>query len=454
MRYLLNGLWGLISCMLLIPSAHAACAVVKKFNAVDNVATPINVPNFNISSLYLQPQGTAIDSTAVPATLASNLQMMTSTQVIWTCERKDLDKIYFLVSTNGRSLYSGNQDMGKPDGLTGVYSTFWKYVGVKHTVEGVEVSRYYRPVPVKNYVTDPKNPTKINIRLMDIPTIEVTLYRLSTLPSHISTGNSNSNGCMFLIDTGMYRKGTGVANGMVYDSLKCSQPSMYLQLSGVDNEVIPFAHDNIGEDSATQFNIGANRLPYGFLNGFTQASKSPACAARNTSDSLVKFNEITSSAIKAGESSVRDFTVHLECDSVGVESGTTAGKFAIGFQPSAAAFDAAHRLGINNPNGSSRYLISDQYYTGPNIAKGVGIQLRNIGTGQELLFLNKTATPGGGAAAGWYGVWDGAVAQGAGADPSYQRFETRYRATLKAIPGIDVKAGKVKSTATIVVKIQ
>lgn len=451
-----NRLIALISLMVLMSlmsAAHAACEVMSKLSVVDNLATPINVPSFNISSLYLQPAGTAIDGTVVAATLASQLQMIRPAQVIWRCDRVDLNKIYFLVSTNGRSLYNGNQETGKADGLSNVYSTFWKYVGVKHTVGGVEVSRYYRPVAVTSYVQDPMNSAKINIRLMDIPAVEVTLYRLSTLPSHLS-GNSNSNGCMFLIDTGMYRQGTGVANGAVYNTLACNQPSMYLQLSGIDNKVIPFAHDNIGDDSAIKFNTSANRLPYGFLNGMTKATKSPACVARNTTHSLVKFDQIAAGAIKAGESSVRDFSVYLECDAVGAPSGTTSGKFAIGFQPSAAAFTAAQRLGLNNANGSGNYLLSDGYGSDPNIAKGVGIQIKNTNTAKQLLFLNKAAIPGGGQAAGWYPVLDGAVYQGVGANPSYRRFEIRYRATLKALPGFEVQAGKVKSTATIVVKIQ
>ena len=98
-------------------------------------------------------------------------------------------------------------------------------------------------VPITSYATQG---TKIQIRLQDIPPLHAELYRISTLPDTAGAtsycGNTNTDG-----------DGVGYAkpSGTPYN---CTQPNAYIQLSGTSG--IPFAHDEVGEDSADHYDFG------------------------------------------------------------------------------------------------------------------------------------------------------------------------------------------------------
>ena len=98
-------------------------------------------------------------------------------------------------------------------------------------------------------------------------------------------------------------------------------------------------------------------------------------------------------------------------------------------------------------------MVSDNYDNGFNLAKGVGIQLRNSSNSKNMIFLDKMAVLGG--AVGWYPVFDGEpIKEGSTSDPRIFRYAQVYTAILKQLPGIVVTSGKVKATATVVVQIQ
>lgn len=108
---------------------------------------------------------------------------------------------------------------------------------------GVTLGRYWKKVPITSYATQG---TKIQIRLQDIPPLHAELYRISTLPDTAGAtsycGNTNTDG-----------DGVGYAkpSGTPYN---CTQPNAYIQLSGTSG--IPFAHDEVGEDSADHYDFG------------------------------------------------------------------------------------------------------------------------------------------------------------------------------------------------------
>ena len=425
---------GLMSCMLLAPTAQAACALTGSGMDIRDVptATPISIPNFNISDPYLQPGGTLLGSTVIPAT--DSLRFTPDT-VLWTCNKEDLKDIYFLVATNGSSPLNGRFDVGSKDGLDNVYSTYWKYVGVRFTVDGMPVNLNYKRVGLKTHVTNPTDATKIDIRLKDLPTVEASVYRVTSLPSG---GSGSFHDCKNMTDSGSYRNG-------------CKQWAMGIQLGGVPLGGLA----NI--ENANSFDGGIrnqrNAIGYSFYTGTTYATNSKTCVARNIETPIVTFPSVVGAALKNGQTVGANFQVMLDCNSTSIQSGTAKGQVAIGFQPSAAAADAAQRLNLNNQHGSSQYLLSDAYDTNPNSAKGVGIQIENVGLKRKLRFLNKNASFGGGVEAGWSGALEGAIKAGVVVS-GFERYTQDYKATLTALPGADVTAGQVKSTATVVVKIQ
>ena len=424
---------GLISCMLLTPTAYAICnPIPKTMNVADvSIATPVNIPNFNISDSYLQPGGTLLGSTVIPAT---DNQRFPPDTVLWTCDKVDLTQIYFLVATNGYSPFNGRYDVGAKDGLDNAFSTYWQYVGARFTVGGIAVNTIYQRVNLNNYATNPKDSTKIDIRLKDLPTVEASVYRVSSLPS----GSGGS-----FHDCGQQARSGAYKNG-------CRQWAMAIQLGGVP--MGNFA-DIVNDDSVRAgLRNTSNGIGYSFYTGQTVATNSKSCVARNTG-TTVTFPPVIETSLTNGQTVDAGFQVILECNSKDVLSGTKTGNFAIGFQPSAAAADAAQRLNLNNQFGSSNYLLSDGYDSNPNSAKGVGIQVEHVGLKKGIRFLNKNASPGGNAEAGWYGVLEGAKSEGE-VTPGFTRYTQDYKATLTALPGGVVTAGKVKSTATVIVKIQ
>jgi len=431
---------------MVVSPAFALCTKPAPTNVADSNATPINIPNFNISNAHLQPYGAVLGSTVVPSTLTP-LTALKADTVIWECDETDLPNIYFLVATNGDSTFNGFHQVGLEEGLEDVYTTFWLNVGVRHTMAGVNVSRYYRSVPISSYK---QVGSKIQIRLMDVPPVEVTLFKVSKVINRLDGGLTAL--CEYQAISGTYKSGV-----VPHTSTRffCNQPSIYVQLAGnSDAKFLLYTPDKIGEDSSRRFNFwGANYgFAYGFYNSSTVATNSPACVARSVTPT-VNFQPISAVALRNGAKTETDFNVELECDSVGVQSGTAAGNFAIGFQPSMGAYDAAQSLNLLNANGSARYLVSDNYNSEDLLAKGVGIQLKNPSTQTAMHFLNKTAAAGGGSAAAWYPVLEGTPTN-LGSVNGFTKFLQKYTAILTALPGQEVVPGKVKATATVVVKIQ
>lgn len=409
-------------------TTHATCTNTLVSQTEDNRTAPIRFGTTNLTSTYLQPVGSLIGKTITPPT-DYTYGGANASSILWECDASDLSNLRYLVATNGDDRVGGYWDLGAADGLPNVFATYYKYVGLKLTMNGVVLNRYWQSLPVTNYITVG---SKIRIRLQDLPTLYGELYRISRLAPQ---AGSPSAYC-----------GTAVNNQITTGSYSCTQPNAYIQLSGPG-----LVHDEIGEDSAVNFDFwGAdNGFGYGMRSG-NQLYNDPSCVARNATP-LVLFNTISANSLNAGGAVQAYFNVSIECSDQAV-SGTSSHQVAIGIQASEKAYNAAKNLGLVNSQNGVAALLSDDY--GSNgIASGVGIFLRNTNSTADINFVGQPGLTGGGAIGGWYPAKEGAIANGS-TQAGYTYYTQNYTATLKKLAGQSVTAGKVNSTAYVLVKIQ
>lgn len=420
--------------------AWATCLSSGASQTEDDRTALIPFGKVNLFDTYFSPVGTLLGSITVPPTNYTYGGATAST-VLWTCDESDLSSIYFLVATNGDDRVGGFYDIGTIDGLTGVYATYFAYVGLRLTMNSQVLTRYWQKVPVTSYAT---SGTKIQIRLQDIPSLQAELYRVSTLPGTSSAsyycGNNNTAGSGIVF---------GTAAGVAYS---CTQPNAYIQLYGPGL----FA-DEDGEDSAYHWDF------WGYDNGFGYGMRSvnrlyntPTCVIRSATP-LVLLSSISVNDLNNGLSSSASFSVSVECSN-SVTSGIATSQTALGFQVSQGAYTAANSMGLVNSSGGVSMLLSDDY-SAVTTAQGVGINIAYASTpSSPLMLIGQTGTNSlnsnyMGSSAGWYPVLDNATASGSSTS-GYTNYSYNFVATLKKISGQTVTAGKVKATATVVVKVQ
>lgn len=103
-------------------------------------------------------------------------------------------------------------------------------------------------------------------------------------------------------------------------------------------------------------------------------------------------------------------------------------------------------------------LLSDNYFSGTS-AQGVGITIAYANAPSTPLTLigqngiDPINSSFMGSSAGWYPVLNNASATGSSAS-GYTNYSYNFVAALKKISGQTVTAGKVRATATVVVKVQ
>ncbi|XXD10857.1 fimbrial protein [Klebsiella sp. R445] len=425
-------------------SVFASCTRTGVSQTEDGYTALIPFGKINLTDAYFLPPGSHIATVVVPPTNYTT-GGATGSSVLWECDATDLPGIYFLVATNGDDRVGGYYDIGGPDGLTDVYATYFAYVGLKQAMAGVTLTRYWQKVPVTSYATTENG--KVQIRLQDIPPLEASLYRISSLPG--TTGNSyycgNNN-----IDGG----------GLVYPSTtgslySCIQPNSYIQLSGEDSVSFAFGRDKPGEDSATRFLFWGSDNGFGY--GMRTANRlygNPTCVARHATP-VVMLPTASIAELDAGRGSSASFTVRVECSDLAT-SGTADTQTALGFQVSEGAYSAAQSLGLVNANGGVTALLSDNY-SAPDMAKGVGIFLSySDDPGTPMTLIGQpgmvSLTPAGNAA-GWYPVMKGASSEGTSVN-GYTYYTYSFIATLKKLDGQSATPGKVHATAYVLVKMQ
>jgi type 1 fimbria pilin len=408
----------------------ATCARTGVSQTEDGRSALINFGTVNLASAYLEPVGTLLASTVVPPTNYT-YGGANADSVLWVCDTADLPNIQFLVATNGDDRVGGYWDLGAADGMPNVYATYFQYVGLRQSMAGVTITRFWQAIPVTSYAVVKG---KINIRLKDIPPLYAELYRLSQLAPQRGSGS--------------YYCGSGASGQISSGSYSCTQPNAYIQLHGPG-----IRGDQPGEDSNDhhQFWGVDNGFGYG-MRGNTLRSIA-TCVARSATP-LVSFNTIGISDLNNNLGRQANFNVAIECNNT-VTSGVNTGQTAIGFQVSAGALSAAQNLGlVNNTSGVSA-LLSD-HYGRDGIAKGVGIYLSNANTRENMIFVG-AQNANSGAASGWYPVLSGVNGQGiASSQAGYTHYTHTFTATLKKLEGVDekVEPGQVKSTAYVLVRVQ
>lgn len=417
--------------------ATATCRQSGAAQTEDNRTAIIPFGRINMTDTHLQPVGTLLGSVVVPPTNYVYGGATAST-VLWTCAQSDLPNLYFLVATNGDDRVGGFWETGTADGLSGVYATWFQYIGLRQVMQGVTLTRYWQRVPITTYET---SGTNIQIRLQDIPVLQAEIYKISSLPP---SSGSASNYC-----SGM---GVASATGTNYT---CIQPNSYIQLVGPG-----LTHDNIGEDSAYRFNFWGvdNGFGYGMRTGST-LSQNATCVAR-TATPLVLFQSVAAQKLQDGVEVPANFTVQIEC-SDSAASGINSGQVAIGIQASPSSYTAAQKLGLINSSGGVQALVSDNYGNDPSLASGVGITIQNSTSGVNMLLIGQPGLTGStenstyptGAQAGWYPVLQGASRLGTSVS-GYSTYIQSFTAKLSQLPGKTATPGKVKATGYVLVKIQ
>ena len=437
-EYKLSWKWGCLALLLMAFPGWSACTNKAVGQTEDGRTAIIGFGKVNLSDTHLVPVGSLLASVVVPPT-NYNYGGATGASVLWECDEADLEHIFFLVATNGDDRVGGYHDIGKVDGLTGVYASGFAYVGLRQTMSGVTLSRTWQKVKIPSWATTEKG--RIQIRLQDIPPLQAELYRISSKPG---VGKTNYCG---LDDNDL---DFAEPSGKIYS---CIQPNSYIQLSGNSTTVVPFGHDLPDEDSATHYDFWGvdNGFGYGMRTGSTLYS-TPTCVARSA-DPLVLLPTVSVNDLNNGLTSSARFSVQVEC-SDSAKSGVGDTQTAMGFQVSEGAFSAATALGLVNGSGGVSALVSDNYFS-DGIAKGVGITLAHGGAPDTpLTLLGQPAATMGGAAAGWYPVLQGATKAGSSLN-GYSNYTYSLIATLKRLNAQEtVTAGKVKATAYVVVKMQ
>lgn len=435
-----------ITLMLLLAAAPgwSRCTKTSAPQTEDGRTAIIPFGKINLTDEYFMPVGSLLASIVVPPTNYTYGGATAST-VLWECDEADLSGIYFLVATNGDDRVGGYYDIGGPDGLSDVYATWFAYVGIRQTMGGVTLTRYWKKLPLSSWNTTSNG--KIQIRLQDIPPLQAELYRVSTLPGKSASsaycGNNNDNGRGIAF---------GKAVGAIYT---CTQPNSYIQLAGDASVSFSFSHDKVGEDSASKFDFwGAdNGFGYGMRTGSAIYSV-PTCVARSATP-IVMLPTISVPELEAGMKATSSFSVQVECSDT-VQSGIGNTQTAMGFQVSEGAYSAAQSLGLVNGSGGVSALVSDNYFSA-DMAKGVGITLAHSNKpGEELIFVGQpgfsSLTPGGNNA-GWYPVMQGATQAGS-VKSGYTYYTYSLIASLKKLNGQSITPGKVYATAYVLVKMQ
>jgi len=427
------------ACLTALP-VQASCTSTGASQTEDVRTALIPFGKVNLYDAYFTPVGSMIGSVTVAPTNYTYGGATAST-VLWTCDQSDLSSIYFLIATNGDDRVGGFYDIGTPDGLSGVYATYFAYVGLKLTMNSQVVTRYWQKVPVTSYAS---SGTKIQIRLQDIPPLQAELYRVSSLPPTSAAtswcGNSNTDGSGLVY---------GTTNGVTYS---CVQPNAYIQLHGPG-----LVSDEAGEDSAYQWDFWWEDNGFGYgMRSVNRLYNTPTCVVRSATP-VVLLPTISVNDLNSGQSSNGSFSVSVECSN-SVTSGTATSQTALGFQVSQGAFSAASMMGLVNSSGGVSMLLSDDYAAGTT-AQGVGINLAYASSPSTPLTLIGQAGTDPlnssymGKSAGWYPVLDNAIATGS-SNSGYTNYSYNFVATLKKISGQTVTPGKVKATATVMVKVQ
>ncbi|WP_146136791.1 fimbrial protein [Marinobacter shengliensis] len=406
----------------------------------DGNASGMGITAINIMSNYLQPMGSVIAaSTVVPSQSFSGGQAGSPDDVLYYCEtQEDVDNFRVTFATNGDNRYSGEFEVPE---YPGAYYTLWHNVAFRATLTetGQVVNRLYQEFPAKPIY----NP--------DTDRYEFYFRQLSPLAVELIKVPGRPPGGIWDTD------------GQAYTY---TQPFVYYVFSmpGV-NANGPVA----GDDSRVMYRGFSNEfVGFGiYRNPRATIYRRAGCVVRNNTP-FVLFPTVSVAELESGAAPSSPIRVDVECDT-GVASGTNAGQTAFGLQVSQASYfnTQLHESDLINGYGGVSYLLSDDYGVDANVARGVGIRLEHMATGERMNFLgwhgvNCVGTApevcgenptGGGRLAGWYPVLAGAEVTEI-SDFGTTKYSHQMSATLEKLPNSTVTPGKVKARAQVLVRVQ
>ncbi|WON76641.1 fimbrial protein [Serratia sp. UGAL515B_01] len=376
----------------------------------------------NINTVAFQANTSLIASGTV-SFLQSGGQPYSAEQVLFRCTPDEAGKLYEYYATNGGSAHAGNVELGSAYGLPETYQTAATGMGLRATnlVTGEYYSRYWKARPLINLETDSQG--WILVKAKHFSDTYVELFRLETAQG------SNTTGIYAL-----------------------PQPNTYIAFRGgtLSSDL------KVGTDS---FNTSSNGSAYspGAVSLYNRVyiRRAASCSVTNVTPT-VTFPVITVSELRSGGSRQMPVTINFDCQTgspanghlTDFSNGIAANHTAMGILVNPANAAAAISAGFGLSGGAVSYLLSDGYGSDPGVATGVGIQFsRPNGTPLNLL-----TTLTGVESAGWYPVLDdataGAVVNGV------TRYTKTLNATLKALPGNKVTAGKIDATAQVIIQVQ
>jgi len=438
--------FGGVAALVLSAASWAKCDIKGPTTTTnDQSAAKIRFGRVNMTHPMLQPPGTLLDRTVVPA---HHFNAGGPDTVLWECDMVDVQNnaVHFMVATNGRDKVGGFWDIGGQDGLFAVYATWWRNVGIRMTMAGVTVARRWAAVPLTSYQ---QSGNKARIRVRDIPDMVVELFRISRLPP----GAGRTDLCAVGANNGGMGQASG--SGTAYN---CAAPSAYIQLAGPG--MGDTRRDYVNQDSADNrdfFSVG-NGFGYTLWGSGTMLSNNNSCVLRNNTPT-VTFPNVSAQQLMQGVKATQQFSVQVECLD-GTSSGVGSGQTAVGFEVSPSANHGAIVLladqNLTTPEGGVTHLVDDCYNC-PGRAQGVAVTLQNPAMkGGDLVFVRYPGWSGVGISgenAGWYPVLTGAAWAGSPTS-GFTYWNHTFTATFGRIKAMNVTAGSFSATATIMVKVQ
>ncbi|HFV9295601.1 TPA: fimbrial protein [Serratia fonticola] len=381
----------------------------------------------NINNNTFQPNGTLIASGTV-SIMQAGAQPYSADQILFRCTASEAGKLYEYYATNGDSVYAGAQEVGAAYGLPETYQTYANGMALRATnmVTGEYYSRYWKARPLTNLDTDSLG--WILVKAKNFSDTKVELFRLSSAA------------------------GSWTGTGM----LSWTQPATYIAFRGgsLSNGL------TVGADSYSNYYGWYAYWPGAVnLHNRIYIRRSATCSVTNVTPTVI-FPRITVAELKAGVTRQMPISIEFNCQtgapaSTGVSaigSGVGANQTAMGILVNPANAAAAVAAGLGTAGSGVSYLLSDGYGIDPLIATGVGIQIsRTNGMAMNLLSTLSGSVLGGNAA-GWYPVLDDAVP--GTVVSGVTTYTKNLNATLKALPGKTVTAGKVTATAQVIIQVQ
>lgn len=457
--------------------SYASCSGImgRIYTGADNSTASLGVGRINIISNHLQPVGTVLATGISNYNSIRNggLGNLSDEAIVLTCtQQSDKNNLAWAFATNGDSRIGGFYEI---PGNPGYFATQFPYVAIKLTLaqSGEVFSRIWTKSSITVETEDIGN-GRFVIRKKHIPKVIASVVKWSKPYGEKTDANNNNVSAAWChgigateesIPTGQTNNPNQVWSADLYAvnglSAGCGQPNGYINLLGTGGYQV-----NVGTDSNNNIWAWDFSVPVG-LNGGPSAtfSYTPSCVVKTVTP-YVMFPTVTIAQLQSGEKISRNFDVVLECDNTINKSISTAA-VSIGLQPSLAAFNHAQTLGlIDSTSGGVTYLVSDNY-SAANMAKGVGITLKNS-DGNSINFvswLGCIPVSSGSTSycprynnlaqqrlAGWDPIMSASSQIGSDAVNATTSYRKTYVSTLSKINNMTPTAGKIKATATVLIR--